>query len=287
MSTDWNISFIGPGVMAEGMIQGLLRKRVARAEVIIAAGPSEDRLIQLQQRYGIEVLTDNAAATKKADVIVLSVKPQRLELVLAGLRGAIQPRALVLSIVAGASIQKISDGLDHEVIVRSMPNTPAQIGEGITVWTASSEVSEEQLRITRQILSALGEEVYVEEERYLDMATALSGTGPAYVFLFMEAMVDAGVHLGFPRRIAERLVAQTVRGSVDYYQRRDDPVHLARLRNEVTSPGGTSAAALYYLEKAGFRTAISRAIWAAYVRSQELGRDAKSHPPDKSIPGNE
>jgi len=287
LSTDWNISFIGPGVMAEGMIQGLLRKKVAQAESIIAAGPSEDRLIQLQQQYGIEVLTDNATASKKADVIVLSVKPQRLERVLAGLRGAIRPNALVLSIVAGASIQKISDGLDHEVIVRSMPNTPAQIGEGITVWTASSEVSEEQLRITRQILSALGEEVYVEEERYLDMATALSGTGPAYVFLFMEAMVDAGVHLGFPRRIAERLVAQTVRGSVDYYQRRDDPVHLARLRNEVTSPGGTSAAALYYLEKAGFRTAISRAIWAAYVRSQELGRDAKSHPPDNSFPGNE
>ena len=107
------------------------------------------------------------------------------------------------------------------------------------------------------------------------MATALSGTGPAYVFLFMEAMVDAGVHLGFPRGIAEKLVAQTVRGSVDYYNQRDDPVHLARLRNEVTSPGGTSAAALYYLEKAGFRTAISRAIWAAYERSIELGKGCK------------
>ena len=287
MSNSWKIAFVGPGVMAEGMIQGLLRKRVAPAEVIIAAGPNQDRLLQLQQRYGIEVKTDNAIAAKEADVIVLSVKPQRLDRVLTGLRGAIRPNALVLSIVAGASIRKLSHGLDHDVIVRTMPNTPAQIGEGITVWTASPKVSEEQFEITRQILSALGEEVYVEEEHYLDMATALSGTGPAYVFLFMEAMVDAGVHLGFPRRIAERLVAQTVRGSVDYYQRRDDPVHLARLRNEVTSPGGTSAAALYYLEKAGFRTAISRAVWAAYVRSQELGRDAKSHPPEESIPSSE
>jgi pyrroline-5-carboxylate reductase len=132
--------------------------------------------------------------------------------------------------------------------------------------------------MTRQILGALGDEIYVEEEYYLDMATALSGTGPAYVFMFMEAMVDAGVHLGFPRRIAEQLVAQTVCGSVNYYKKRE--VHLARLRNEVTSPGGTSAEALYYLEKAGFRTALSRAIWAAYERSRELGKDAESHSPE-------
>jgi pyrroline-5-carboxylate reductase len=161
-----------------------------------------------------------------------------------------------------------------------MPNTPAQIGEGITVWTVSPSVSQEQKQTARRLLSALGDEIFVEEENYLDMATALSGTGPAYVFLFMEAMVDAGVHLGFPRRIAEQLVAKTVRGSVDYYTKREDQVHLARLRNEVTSPGGTSAAALYYLEKAGFRTAISRAIWAAYERSRELGRDARAKPPE-------
>jgi pyrroline-5-carboxylate reductase len=130
--------------------------------------------------------------------------------------------------------------------------------------------------MARQILAALGGEVFVEEETYLDMATALSGTGPAYVFLFMEAMIDAGVHLGFPRRIAEELVIKTMRGSVDFYIQRGGPLHLATLRNQVTSPGGTSAEALYYLEKAGFRTAISRAIWAAYERSQELGKEAKS-----------
>ena len=115
------------------------------------------------------------------------------------------------------------------------------------------------------------------------MATALSGTGPAYVFLFMEAMVDAGVHMGFPRRIAEQLVAQTVLGSVKYSLNlnQEDHIHLARLRNQVTSPGGTSAEALYYLEKAGFRTAISRAIWAAYERSVELGRGGKAHPPER------
>ena len=276
------IAFVGPGAMAEAIISGLIRTHVAKADVLLAAGPGTDRLKYLHEKYAVKTYTDNTEAARQADLVVLSVKPQRLDRVLTGLKGSIPPGALVLSIVAGASIDKISRGLGHKIIVRSMPNTPAQIGEGITVWTASPEVSDEQLEMTRQVLGALGQEVFVEEENYLDMATALSGTGPAYVFLFMEAMVDAGVHLGFPRRIAEQLVAQTVRGSVDYFTQRDDPVHLARLRNEVTSPGGTTAVALYYLEKAGFRTAISRAIWAAYVRSQELGKGGKSHPPDQN-----
>lgn len=281
MFKDKKITFIGPGAMAEAMIYGLIHQEVAGPQALIAAGPGQKRLDQLHTTYAIDTTTDNAAAARLGDVVVLSVKPQRLERVLEGLKGTIKPDALVLSIVAGASIDAISNGLQHSLIVRSMPNTPAQIGEGITVWTASKGVSQQQLEMTRQILGALGDQIFLEEEYYLDMATALSGTGPAYVFLFMEAMVDAGVHLGFPRRIAEQLVAQTVRGSVDYYQKREDPVHLARLRNEVTSPGGTSAAALYYLEKAGFRTAISRAIWAAYERSQELGRGGKTRSPEK------
>ena len=276
------ITFIGPGVMAEAMIAGLLRRNMAVPENLVAAGPRPERLEVLQSQYRIRTNTDNASAAGTAGIIVLSVKPQRLDKVLAGLKGAVQLDALILSIVAGAPISKISAGVSHPVVVRSMPNTPAQIGQGITVWTAAPEVSADQREMARQILTALGEEVFVEEESYLDMATALSGTGPAYVFLFMEAMVDAGVHLGFPRRLAEQLVAQTLRGSVEFYTMRTDPLHLAYLRNQVTSPGGTSAAALYYLEKAGFRTAISRAIWAAYERSQELGRDAKTRPPDQA-----
>ncbi len=274
------ITFIGPGVMAEAMISGLIREGLARPEALYASGPSQERVDQLSQKYGIHGLTDNVAAVHQVDVVVLSVKPQQLDKVLAGLHASIQPSALVLSIVAGVPIEKIAGGLAHSSVVRSMPNTPAQIGEGITVWTAVPGVSAEQKEMARQILCALGDEIFVEEETYLDYATALSGTGPAYVFLFMEAMVDAGVHLGFPRRIAEQLVAKTVRGSVDYYWGREDPLHLARLRNQVTSPGGTTAYALYYLEKAGFRTAISRAIWAAYERSRELGEEGKSHVPD-------
>ncbi len=275
------IAFIGPGVMGEAVIAGLLRQKMTTPQALTAAGPRLERLTELENLYGIHISTDNAAAARQADIVVLSVKPQRLDRVLSGLNGSIQAHSLVLSIVAGAPISKICAGLGHDIVVRSMPNTPAQIGEGITVWTSSPAVSEEQLQMSRQILSALGEEVYVEEENYLDMATALSGTGPAYIFLFMEAMIDAGVHLGFPRRVAEQLVVQTVRGSVDFYLK-SSSIHLAHLRNQVTSPGGTSAAALYYLEKAGFRTAISRAIWAAYERSQELGKEAKSHPPESS-----
>jgi len=276
------IAFIGPGVMAEAMIGGLIRREVAPPGALLAAGPTVERLEYLATKFGVHTTQDNAQAARQAEVVVLSVKPQRLDRVMAGLRGAIRPNALVLSIIAGATIEKLSHGLGHNIIVRSMPNTPALIGEGITVWTSSARVNAEQLEMARQILGALGEEIFVEEETYLDMATALSGTGPAYVFLFMEAMVDAGVHLGFPRRIAEKLVEQTVRGSVEFYRKNEDSIHLARLRNQVTSPGGTTAAALYFLEKAGFRTAISRAIWAAYERTRELGRGGKIHAPEDS-----
>jgi pyrroline-5-carboxylate reductase len=283
MLQDQTIAFIGPGVMAEAMIAGLIRQSLIPPTSLTAAGPRPERLDELTSTYGVRTTTDNAAAVHQADIVVLSVKPQRLASVLKGLCGSIQPHTLVLSIVAGATIKKITSGLKHPIVIRSMPNTPAQIGEGITVWTASPAVGEAHQDMARQILSALGDEIYVEEETYLDMATAVSGTGPAYVFLFMEAMIDAGVHLGFPRRVAEALVTKTVRGSVDFYLKKSGPHHLAHLRNQVTSPGGTSAAALYYLEKAGFRTAISRAIWAAYERSQQLGAEAKSQPPENNI----
>jgi pyrroline-5-carboxylate reductase len=272
------IAFVGPGAMAEAMISGLLRQGLAAPDHLLAAGPREARLEQLRASYGVRAFAENAEAAAQADVIVLSVKPQRLSTVLKGLKGSLKSEALALSIVAGASIHKISTGLDHPAVVRSMPNTPAQIGEGITVWTASPATSEPQTSMAGKILGALGPEVFVEDEAFLDMATALSGNGPAYVFLFMEALIDAGVHMGFPRRISEQLVIQTIRGSVAYYEKSSS--HPASLRNQVTSPGGTSAEALYYLEKAGFRTAISRAVWAAFQRSLELGKEQPVHIPN-------
>ncbi len=267
------IAFIGSGAMGEAMIQGLLKQGMADRQNIAAADTLVERGQVLRERFGVETTTENAEAVAGASLVVLAVKPQVLPAVMAGLKGRIPASALVLSIVAGARMETIGTGLAHGSVVRAMPNTPAQIGEGITVWIASPEVSAVQREQAKKLLLALGEEVEAKDEDELDMATALSGTGPAYVFLFMEALVDAGVHLGFSRQVSEQLVAQTVRGSVDYY--RLSPNHLARLRNQVTSPGGTSAEALYYLEKAGFRTAISRAVWAAYQRSVALGHGRK------------
>ncbi len=267
------IAFIGAGAMGEAMVQGLLKQGIADKEHLVAADPSPERGQILRETYGIETTADNATAARGASLIVLAVKPQVLPAVLSSLKGRIPSGALVLTIVAGARIETVVNGLAHASVVRSMPNTPAQIGEGITVWMASTSVSLDQREQAKMLLRALGDEVEAKDEDELDMATALSGTGPAYVFLFMEALVDAGVHLGFSRQVAEQLVAQTVRGSVDFYQA--SPSHLARLRNQVTSPGGTSAEALYYLEKAGFRTAISRAVWAAYQRSVSLGHGRK------------
>jgi pyrroline-5-carboxylate reductase len=266
---DVTLSFIGSGVMAEAMISGILNQELTTADHMIASDPREERGEELAKRYGVRATPDNREAVQAAQIVVLSVKPQVLAAVLEGLGGAIAPQGLVLSIVAGARIGVIAEGLGHSAIVRVMPNTPAQVGEGMSVWTATTAVSDEQRLQAQSILQALGEEVYLEDEDYLDMATALSGTGPAYVFLFMEAMIDAGVHLGFSRRVARQLVLQTLRGSVDFA--RQSAAHPAELRNMVTSPGGTSAEALYQLEKGGFRTVLSRAIWAAYQKSKYLG----------------
>ncbi len=268
MFTEKTVTFIGSGIMGEAMIRGLLTRDLVAPEQIITADPLPERLSELEARYGIQTTTDNAAAAEAGQVIVLSVKPQNLPVVMPGIRGHLRRQDLLLSIIAGAPIRQLADGVAHAAVVRAMPNTPAQIGEGMTVWTATPEVAAEQRDQAQAILGALGEELYVDDESYLDMATALSGTGPAYIFMFMEALIDAGVHLGFSRRIAEQLVLQTMRGSIDYADQSGK--HVAELRNQVTSPGGTTAAALYQLEKGGLRTVLSRGVWAAYQRSVEL-----------------
>lgn len=279
MANNKKFTLIGPGVMAEAIISRLIKHDVVCESNIIAAGPRLERLQELEARYQIQTNLDNAAAVQDADVIILCIKPQKLTEVMADLRNQIPENGLVISIVAGATMEALTKGLNHPVVMRTMPNTPAQVGEGMTVWTQSQQTSPEQHKIAQEILRALGQEIYVEEETYIDMATAVSGTGPAYIFLFLEAMIDAGVHLGLPRRIAEKMVVQTIKGSIAYYN--ENTKHPARLRNQVTSPGGTSATAIYYLEKMGFRTAISRAIWAAFTRSQELGKGQKHQDPEK------
>lgn len=263
------LAFIGCGTMAEAMVKGLFRDRLVRPDQVLASHPRPDRRRELEDRYGIRTTGDNAAAASEASVVALTVKPQFLDEVLGDLRGHLGREVLVMSIVAGARLERLVRALATPAVVRAMPNTPGQIGRGITVWTTTAAVDDGARTRARAILGALGSEELVTHEAELDMATALSGTGPAYVFLFVEALIDAGVHLGFSRRLARRLVFETVSGSVAYAEQAPD--HLALLRNQVTSPGGTSAEALYQLEKGRLRTVLSDAVWAAYRRCVQLG----------------
>ena len=279
---DARLAFVGCGVMAEAIIAGLLRRRLVSAEQLVASHPRAARREELYAKYGVRLFESNREtvlaaqagdATREArpgaSLVILAVKPQRLGKVLHELKGAIQPAQLVVSIVAGATLETISGELLHPSVIRAMPNTPAQIGQGMTAWTATAEVSEAQERAVCAMLEALGKTMRVENERQIDMATALSATGPTYVFLVMEALVDAGVHMGFSRHAAEELVQQTMLGSVMFA--RESHKHPAELRNMVTSPGGTSAEAIYQMEKGGLRTVLSKAVWAAYQRAITLG----------------
>lgn len=268
---DKNIAFIGSGNMAGAIIQALLEAEELDPHQITASDPSGEQRAYVESQHGVQTTADNLKAVQKADIVILSVKPQVLNDVLSELKGSISPGCLVFSIVAGRDISSIISGLDHHAVIRSMPNTPAQVGKGMTVWTASADVTEDQREQARIILNAMGEELYVDQEDTINMATAVSGTGPTYIFLVIEALVDAAVHLGFSRRDARKIVLQTVLGSVTFAQQSDQ--HLAQLRNMVTSPGGTSAEAIYQLEKGGLRTILSKAVWAAYQKSCILGKE--------------
>jgi pyrroline-5-carboxylate reductase len=265
------IAFVGGGVMAESIIGGLLARRMVPPGSIVASHPREDRRHRLEERHGIHTTASNRDAAAGADLVLLTIKPQVLRPIMEQLHGQLSPDQVVISIIAGANLATLRRGLGHDAVVRVMPNTPAQISEGISVWCATDSVSEPQRESVRAVLGALGEEIEVETEKYVDMATALSGTGPTYVFLMMEALIDAGVHMGFPRHLAEEIVLQTVSGSVAFA--RSSGKHLAELRNMVTSPGGTSAEAIYQMEKGGLRTVLSKSVYAAYMRTQTLAAE--------------
>jgi len=268
------VGFIGAGTMGGAIIHALVAGDVVSADQIIASEPMERRRREVAQADSIQLVDDNPLVASKADVLVLSIKPQVLPRVMPDLRGRVRPSAFVFSIVAGTPMSAIREAIQHAAVVRTMPNTPAQIGEGMTVWTASPEVTDAQRAQARLIVQAMGVEMYVDHEDALDMATAVSGTGPVYVFLLMEALVDAAVHLGFSRPQARTLVIQTVLGSAEFAQQSD--LHLAQMRNMVTSPAGASAEAIYQMEKGGLRTTLAEAVWAAYEKSVSLGQRAQA-----------
>ncbi len=262
------LGVVGTGVMAEAMLAGLLEHDLVERTKVICTHPRQDRREGLAATYGIRVAEDNRQAAADTDIVMLGVKPQMLAGVMAELRGSLRPEQLVISIIAGASTTALSTGLDHPAVVRSMPNTPAQIGRGVTVWFATDSVTEEGKAHTRAMLTALGRQFEVHDERQVAMATAVSGTGPTYIFLFIEALTDAAVHLGFPRHVARELVLDTMQGSAEFALQSGK--HVAELRDMVTSPGGTSAEALYQLERGGLRTVVSDAVWAAFERTLKL-----------------
>jgi pyrroline-5-carboxylate reductase len=260
--------------MAESMIAGLLKAEKVGPAQVVASHPRAERREQLQRDYGVRTVESNTDAVASADVIVLGIKPQMLRRVGRELAQVLRPDQLVISILAGPTTTALTSALRHRAIVRAMPNTPAQLGKGMTVWYATPEVTPDQRAQTAALLGSLGAQIEVDDEKFVAMATAVSGTGPAYVFLVMEALIDAAVHLGFPRHIAHDLVIETLEGSTLFAKA--SAMHPAQLRNMVTSPGGTSAAALHELESGRLRTVLSEAVWAAYRRTDELGRQIEA-----------
>ncbi len=271
-----HLAFIGCGVMAESMLAGLVIKQLVETAKVCASHPRKARRDELSTKYGIQVFESNSEAAKHVSgndnsAVLVCVKPQRLKGVLDDLAGVLHLDQMVISIVAGARIGHLAEELGTAKIVRAMPNTPSQIGAGITAWTCTNAVDETERGHVREMLSALGKELFVETENMIDMATSLSATGPTYIFMVMEALTDAGVHLGFSRDMAKELVQETMLGSVKFAI--ESHKHPAELRNMVTSPGGTSAEAIYQMEKGSLRTVLSKAVYAAYKKAVDLGKN--------------
>jgi pyrroline-5-carboxylate reductase len=267
------IGFIGAGNMAEALIRGLVKGNHVPASHIVASGPRKERLEQLRTAYAIETTLDNRAVAERCNVVVLSVKPQILDKVLREISDRMKPGTLVISIAAGVDTATIEEAVADGVrVVRAMPNTPALVGAGATAVSAGKHASEADLATARALFDAVGITVELDEIQ-LDAVTGLSGSGPAYIFLILEALADAGVKVGLARRIAQRLAAQTVMGSAKLLLETDE--HPGKLKDMVTSPGGTAIAGLHTLEEGGLRTTLINAVETATKRSRELGRGSK------------
>ena len=265
-----SLALVGGGFMAEAILKGLVKASIVRAADVAVAEPIEARREYLSGAFsGVQTARDGAEAAPGHEVVLIAVKPQDFPKAAVVLRKVLAPDQLVLSIMAGVSIGSLSEALRHERVVRIMPNTPASVGEGFSAWIASASVGDAERAIVRRILGAVGREVEVHEERYLDMVTAISGSGPGYVFLFLEALIDASVYIGLPRPLATEMVSQTVLGSAKMAM--IDERHPAQLRNMVTSAGGTTAAGLHVLERSAMRATLTEAVIAAYEKSRALG----------------
>jgi len=271
MTTQLNVSVIGAGKMGQALIRRLAEIQDSFPTRITVTDPKKEALVQMERLssniHGVASVGECAVG---ADVIVLCVKPKHMNMVAKELAGGLSADCVVVSILAGVSVASLQKALGHEHVVRAMPNTPGQIGQGVSGWTSSTGLSNHQRELAQTILATLGEEIYFADESHLDIVTAISGSGPGLVYICMESMEDAAVQLGLPRDIAHRLVTQTVLGSGAYAKSRKG-VTFAELRHEVVSPGGTTAEGSFSLEESGFRAAIIRAIIAMWRKCQALG----------------
>jgi pyrroline-5-carboxylate reductase len=265
------IGFLGAGNMAEAIINGLVKSGQVQPSEISASDKNIERLNVVVEGYGIEGHNKNFEVARRSDVIILAVKPQIIKPVLDEISEEIGPNKLLISIAAGIEIQQIASNLCKGAkIVRVMPNTPALVLSGASALCPGEEVSKEELKLATAIFDAVGETVIVENEGLMDAVTGLSGSGPAFVYTFIEAMSDAGVKMGLPRETANILATETVLGSAKVVS--ELKRHPAELRDMVTSPGGTTIAGMGKLEENGFRSAIISAVEAAVKRSKELGQ---------------
>jgi pyrroline-5-carboxylate reductase len=269
MSIEKKIAFIGGGNMAEALIKGLIAAGTAATDHILVTDISADRLAHLHQTYGV-TRTGNSEAAREADIILLCVKPQVVERALAEIASAIDDKKLVVSIAAGIATAKIEKALkEGSHVVRVMPNTPALVLAGAAALAAGKNATADDLALTQSIFNSVGRAVIVEE-KLMDAVTGLSGSGPAYVFMIIDALSDAGVKAGLPRQLALELAAQTVYGAARMVLETNE--HPGKLRDMVTSPGGTTIEGLHALEKGKLRATLMNAVEAATARSRELGK---------------
>ena len=267
--TDKAFCVVGGGVMGQTICRSLIGGGLAAAGAIAVCEVAAPRRETLQRDLGVAATGDAVAAADGAPVVVLAVKPQDFPAVGGALQGLILPEQLVVSIMAGVTMRTLRERLGHRAVVRAMPNTPAQIGQGLTAWTPSPEVTEAQRELVGRMLDTLGRAILVPDERHIDMATAVSGSGPGFFFLFLESLIDGAVQIGMRRETATELVYQTALGSAAFAQ--ESGLHPAVLRDMVTSPGGTTSEGLRAMEEKGVRAGTMEAIIAAYRRTRELG----------------
>jgi len=266
------IAILGTGNMGEALVKGLLRAGKATPEGLVCAEPREERRKEIHERYGVQVTGDNRAAVAQADIVVLSVKPQAMESLLDQIAPAVDAKKLVVSIAAGVPIAAIAGKLGSGVrIIRTMPNTPALVGAGATALARGPHATDGDLAQALALFEAVGMAVVVEEH-HLDAVTGLSGSGPAFVFMAIEALADGGVKVGLARPIAMALAAQAVMGAAKLVL--ESGQHPGLLKDQVASPGGTSIAGIHALEQHAFRAALIAAVEAAAKRSRELGEIA-------------